>query len=177
MLGRVELPEKIYPGMVKVGFGDVGIFDKRKSRAIWEVCGEVRFKGKADIGHGSKICVGENAALTIGKNFNITAESSIVCFKAINLGNDCLIAWNVMIIDTDFHRMYCSNELMNPDKPISIGDRVWIGMNTKILKGALISNDSVVAAGALVNRQFDRKNVLLAGVPAKVVKESVTWEV
>jgi maltose O-acetyltransferase len=55
-------------------------------------------------------------------------------------------------------------------KPISIGDRVWIGANVVILPGVRIGSDSVVAAGAVVRSDIP-SGVLAAGVPATVVRE------
>ena len=64
--------------MISIGYGEVGIFDMKRSRSIWQVYGEVVFKGKANIGHGSKISVDKNGTLELGNNFKTTAESAIV---------------------------------------------------------------------------------------------------
>ena len=87
LYGKVELPEKVERAMVKIGFGDVGHYDRKRSRGIWQVSGTVSFGGKASIGHGSKLSVRGN--LCFGADFNMTAESTIVCAKEIRFGNDC----------------------------------------------------------------------------------------
>lgn len=71
--------------MIKIGFGNVGIFDKKRSRGILAIYGHIRFYGRANIGHGSKINVGKEGLLDLGANFVITAETSIICYKRINL--------------------------------------------------------------------------------------------
>ncbi|MCW3107254.1 MAG: hypothetical protein JWQ09_1760, partial [Segetibacter sp.] len=48
--GKVLLEEPSYYGKIKIGYGDVGIFDKKLSRSIWQVSGIVKFKGSAIIG-------------------------------------------------------------------------------------------------------------------------------
>ena len=58
--------------------------------------------------------------------------------------------------------------------PIVIGDHVWIGVNATILKGVRIGSGAVIAAGAVVVRDV-APNSLVGGVPARVLKENVTW--
>ena len=43
------------------------------------------------------------------------------------------------------------------------------------LKCAIIPNDCVVGTGAVVTKKFDKSNCVIAGVPAKVVKENISW--
>ena len=53
---------------------------------------------------------------------------------------------------------------------VKIADDVWIGNNVTILKGTEIGEHSVVAAGAVVSGKFP-SNVVLGGVPAKVIRK------
>ena len=102
--GKVELPDKVETAMVKIGFGDVGHYDRKRSRSIWQVSGTVSFGGKASIGHGSKLSV--RGDLKLGAGFNMTAESTIVCAKDIRFGDDCLLSWDILVMDTDEHPLY-----------------------------------------------------------------------
>ena len=52
---------------------------------------------------------------------------------------------------------------------------MWICANSTILKGALISDNSVVGAGTIVSKKFEHRNVLIAG-KNKIVKENVNWK-
>ena len=52
---------------------------------------------------------------------------------------------------------------------------MWLGRGVFILKGSEIGEDCVVGAASVVNRKIRLSNVIIAGVPAKVVKESVDW--
>jgi serine acetyltransferase len=56
------------------------------------------------------------------------------------------------------------------DDPIIIGDNCWLGAGCTILSGVRLGNHVVVAAGAVVTKSFDIDNVILGGVPARVVK-------
>ena len=106
--GKVTLPEEVETAMVKIGFGDVGHYDRKRSRTIWQVSGTVGFGGKASIGHGSKISV--RGDLHLGADFNMTAESTIVCAKEIRFGRDCLLSWDILVMDTDEHPIFQRRE-------------------------------------------------------------------
>jgi acetyltransferase-like isoleucine patch superfamily enzyme len=172
--GQIIFDCPVRPGMVRIGYGDVGIFDKKLSRSIWQVSGTVTFKGSADIGHGSKLSVGGN--LVLGDGFKITAESSIVASKKIEFGENCLLSWDVLIMDTDFHIVKDKSEnILNPPTPITIGNKVWIGCRCTILKGADIPDNSVIGANSLVSKKLDKENATYGGQPARILREEITW--
>ena len=173
--GKVVLPEKVERAMVRIGFGDVGHYDRIRSRSIWQVSGTVSFGGKASIGHGSKLSVRGN--LKFGADFFMTAESTIVCAKEITFGNECLLSWDVLVMDTDEHPLYNKeNERINPDKPIVVGDHVWIGCKCVLLKGAEVPNDTVLAAGTLLKSAFAGEQQVIGGNPPSILKREVHWE-
>ncbi len=175
--GKILIIGPIRPGLIQLGYGNIGIFDNKKSRSIWEVSGTVIFKGRANIGHGSKISVGKNGELILGENFIITAESSLVASKKIEFGNNCLLSWDILIMDTDSHIIKDNTgSIINYPKQITIGDNVWIGCRCLILKGAQIPDNCVIGADSIVNRLLENRNSLYAGSPVKLMKESITWE-
>ncbi|WP_303011252.1 hypothetical protein [uncultured Bacteroides sp.] len=97
--------------------------------------------------------------------------------KRIILGDNCLFSTNVIFRTGDSHSILDAKtgERINPAKSIIIGDRVWFGNNTTVLKGAIIANDSIVATGAIVTKHFSDSNLILAGNPAEVVKKGIKW--
>ena len=174
--GKIILPKKVHIRMIQIGFEGVGIFDAKYSRSIWQVSGTVIFNGTAAIGHGSKISVGKDAVLTIGNHFCITAESSIVCQKEITFGDDVLISWENLFIDTDFHHVKQNGNAINPPEKIIIGNHVWIGCRCTILKGSTIPSNSILGARSLVNKAVgNTERAIIAGSPAKVLKSDVDW--
>ena len=167
----------IKPGMIRIGFGDVGIFDNIFSRTILQLDGKIIFYGKSSIGHGSRISVGGNGILEIGENFTITAETSIICHKKIKFGNNVLISWENLFMDTDFHKIKSiENNIINEPKEIFVGNNVWIGCRNTILKGSQILNNCVIGSNSLINKKFDKNNILIAGNPVKILKENIVWE-
>lgn len=177
MKGRIEIDAPLRTGMIQIGYEGVTIFDNKKSRSIWDVAGTVVFKGRCLIGHGSKISVMEGGRLIAGSNLIITAESSVICATEVSIGRDCVLSWDILIMDTDFHTIRNTDgNVINEPRPIAIGDRVWIGCRCLILKGASIPSGSVVGAGATIAGVLHQENGLYLGAPGKISKENIRWE-
>lgn len=172
--GNIELTSYAMAS-VKIGYGGVSIFDENRSRSIWQVNGTVKFRGKAAFGHGSKISV--DGILEVGDNFEITAESAIICHERIVFGDDVLISWDTLIMDCDFHKIYDErDQVINENSPVIIGNKVWIGCRCLILKGVSIPDGAVIAASSTVNKTIDNPSSIIAGSPAKTVKENISWK-
>jgi len=79
-------------------------------------------------------------------------------------------------MDSDFHKIVDNEEeIINPDKVIIIGEKVWIGCCSIILKGARIANESVIAANTLVSKNISQKPGVYAGNPAELKRENISW--
>lgn len=167
--------EEIRRGMITIGYAHVSINDVNEY-SLWNVEGTVVFKGRAGFGAGTKIAVGKDATLTFGNNFLITARSEIACFKEITFGDNDLLSWDILVMDTDAHPIYNNkNERINKDKPIKIGNHVWIGCRSIILKGTQIPDNCVIGVSTLVHRRFNETNSLIVGNPALIVKKDIVW--
>ena len=108
----------------------------------------------------------------------------IVSYEKVSIGCDCQIASSTMISDTDFHPVDPEIRIRQVrgekfpfssvgKKTIKIGNNVWIGWNSTILKGVEIGDNSIVAAGSVVLAGNYPAGVLLAGNPAKIIKNYV----
>lgn len=172
--GKVTLPENAETGSIRIGFGDVGHYDRKRSRTIWQVSGEVDFKGKTFIGHGSKISV--RGHLELGDKFNITAESTIVCAKEIRFGDNCLLSWDVLVMDTDEHPIFNKEgKRINEDRPIMVGNHVWIGCKCLLLKGAELPDNTILAAGTQLRTAFQGEEQIIGGNPPSILKREIRW--
>ncbi|WP_394758875.1 acyltransferase [Flavobacterium sp.] len=176
MEGTIILNCPIKYNLVNFGFGEIGIFDEKRSRSIWQVSGKVVFNGKALFGHGTKISVDIKGILNVGSNFKVTAETAIICHNKIEFGENCLLSWDILIMDTDSHSVIDSNGNKNTMlKPIYIGNHVWIGCRTTILKGCVIPDDCVIGANSVLNSKYEISNAIYAGSPAKLMKQNINW--
>lgn len=87
----------------------------------------------------------------------------------IYLGNDVYIAPNVGLITANHDPMRPSAHL--DGQPIHIGDACWIGMNAIVLPGVTLAAHTIVGAGSIVTRSFPQGGVIIAGNPARVIRE------
>lgn len=128
-------------------------------------------KGKISIGSYSSVYFGNNISVT--KNLYVR----VVEATTLKIGNDCLIASDVIIRTCDGHPIYDINTTLriNKGKNIIINDHVWIGDQAVILKGVTIGTGSIIAMRSIVTKNVDEK-VIVAGIPAKVVRRNCTWE-
>jgi len=176
--GEVFIDGSIITGMILFGFGNVAIFDQKRQKAIWNVSGKITFNGKAILGHGTKISVEQTGEIYFGENFKITAETSIVSLKKIEFGKNCLISWDILIMDDDFHSLFNKEDGKNfpRSKPVYIGDNVWIGCRTTVLKGSYIPEHCIIGSNSVVNKKLEESNCVYAGNPLKIMKKNVDWE-
>jgi acetyltransferase-like isoleucine patch superfamily enzyme len=172
--GRVVVRGPVRTGSVLLGFGSVGAFDYRRSRSVWQVDGEVVFDGPARLGNGFKLSVA--GRVTFGAGFVLSAESQIVCQESITFGPGCLVSWDVLIIDSDFHPIRADDGSVSTLRaPVVLGERVWVGARACVLKGVSLASEVIVAAGAVVSRSEPASNVLIGGNPAQVLRRGVSW--
>lgn len=128
-----------------------------------------------------------NGIIEIGTYTHIGPGTKILCVNSVKIGNYTTIAPNVKIIDNNNHPINPLDRkimsvvppgakekswLYSENKPIFIGDLVWIGENSYILKGVTIGDNSIVAANSVVTKNVPA-NSMVAGNPAKVVKENI----
>ena len=128
--------------------------------------------GRVIVGLNSAITIEENAILSIGHNTYIGAKFHIRTGRNIKIGNNVAIAWNVTIMDSDFHNFYVNGVNKNIAKDIVIKDNAWIGNNVIILKGVTIGENAIIGAGSVVTKDVP-SNTAVAGNPAKIIKENV----
>lgn len=126
------------------------------------------------LGSGVHVVVAPEAEVHIGGGTYITANSQMFCQQSIEIGSGCAIAWEVLIMDTDFHWLSVGGEARPYTLPVRIGNHVWIGAGATILKGVTIGDGAVVGAGSVVTKAVPA-GTLVAGVPARVVRYNVDW--
>ena len=131
---------------------------------------------------GAFFVMSESAIIEIGNNVGVSS-SCIWANERITIGNDVNIGGDCIIMDNDAHphdyhfrRISYEQSVgtteyrkMIPSKPIVIGDDVWIGARSVILKGVKIGPRSIIAAGSVVVKSIPA-DCLAGGNPCKVIK-------
>ena len=110
-----------------------------------------------------------NGKLNIGEKVFFNHNCSITCAENITIGNNCMFANNLVIIDHDHEigKNGGTGELVS--EPIIIEDQVWCGANVTITKGVHIGTGAVIAANAVEVSDVEA-HTIVAGVPAKRIK-------
>ena len=176
--GSIQIEGDAHFGMIRIGFHKVPVCNVNDRTAIIVGKGaSLCFLGAAHIGNGSKLHVAENASLSLGDEFAISASSAINCYKSIKFGRDIQFSWNCLVMDSDTHSIFDQQgTIMNAPESIEFGDKVWVGCNCTILKGARIPSNCVIGANSVVTGHCFQKNTIIASNPAKTLKEIGSWE-
>lgn len=87
----------------------------------------------------------------------------------IEIGSGTFIAPNVGIITSNhkLDNLSCHEEAKN----VIIKKDCWIGMNSMILPGVILGNHTIVGAGSIVTKSFEEGNCIIAGNPAKKIRD------
>ncbi|WP_149303786.1 sugar O-acetyltransferase [Pareuzebyella sediminis] len=107
--------------------------------------------------------------IRLGKEVFINHDCTFLDLGGITIEDEVLIGPKVKLI-TESHPLKPSERKSLIVKPILIKKNVWIGAGATILPGVTVGVNSVVAANALVSKDVP-ENTVVAGIPAKVVKE------
>ncbi len=115
----------------------------------------------------------KNATIRIGSDGGFSGVT-IVAAKAILIGDRVSCGVNVCIYDNDFHPLNAHLRTVNNESeiaalPVTIGNDIWIGANSLILKGVIIGDRSIVGAGSVVTTDIPADSIY-AGNPARFIK-------
>lgn len=120
----------------------------------------------------------DNNLIEIGRKSSMEGQSQLaVCEStSILIGEDCMFSNQVNFSTTDSHAIEdLEGNRINPAKDIEIGNHVWIGQKTLVLKGSSIADNCIVGAYSLLNKKLTETNSIYAGHPAHKVKEGINW--
>jgi len=136
---------------------------------------------RVQIGHNVtvsslKIYCGNNGVCILKDDSTIETAQINVSNGRVDIGRDCMIAKGVRIRNNDNHHIFDlgSGKRINYSKNVLVGDCVWLGEESVLLPGAEIDVGSIVAERAVTSSCFP-DHVILAGVPAKVIRENIIW--
>src|SRR5699024_86665 len=125
---------------------------------------------------GSNHSIEDNFHCDLGYNIHVGDEfyagynCVILDMGEVRIGDNCMLGPNVGIYTAGHSIEPLDRNKSGYTIPIKIGNDVWVGGNCVILAGVTIGDNSVVAAGSIVTKDVP-KNTVVAGNPAKIIKE------
>ena len=163
--------------LISIGFGDIGIFDKKYERTILQIAGTIIVGNRVTLGPGSRLCVLKEGTLYFSGRFHNSARLSVVCGNRIYLGDYVIASWDVLLIDDDFHSYIDTNTGKKNliTGKITIGNNVWLCARSVILKNSVIPNDSIVSAGTIVNSRFEQNGIIISSPKSAIIKSDVKF--
>lgn len=157
-------------------FNDYKIrFSKKEMNVKLEQDAQMQVLGNFSFYYGGDLLIKKGAKLILHSGY-ANRNVEIRCENRVEIGKNITIARGVTIQDSDFHTIYDkNNNCTNASAPIYIGNNVWIGVNATILKGVTIGDGAIIASGAVVTKDVPA-NSIVAGNPAKIIKENISWK-
>lgn len=184
-MGEKSEKEKMLAGELYLAFGEE-LFNERqyakKQCRTFNAATEEQMPERTALLDGLLGSCGKNAFIEppfrcdygynihVGDNFYANYDLIILDVCEVRIGHNCFIAPRVSIF-TAGHPLDAETRISGLEfgKPITIGDNVWIGGHAVINPGVTIGNNVVIAAGAVVTKDVP-DDVVVAGVPAKVIR-------
>lgn len=124
----------------------------------------LRYGAYIEIVNGGKLVIGQGAA-----NVGLT----IMCAKEVIIGNGVRIGRNVSIRDWNGLHVIIDHHYRN-HAPVHIENHVWLCSGCTIMPGVTVGEGSVVAANSTVTKDVPPRS-LVAGSPARIIKENIEW--
>lgn len=143
----------------------------------------VTFGGSASIvelgtgvSYGGAIVVHNGAAVRIGEGSTFGRVELIADAADIDIGADCMFSYGIELRTTDAHPLFDvrTGRRINPRRPITVEDYVWVGKQVTVMKGVRLGTCSAVALRSVVTVDVPSLCVV-AGVPARVVRRGTIW--
>ena len=165
-------------GLVKLGFLHTDLICWREGRIYLNIDGTIEINGWIQFGVGTKLIVDKGASLSFGENTCIGSNSRIICREKITIGPRFRTAWDVQIMDTNFHYVkdISTGKVNKRTAPIVLGANNWIGNRSSVMKGTHTNNYFILASNSMVNRDYTQTVPpfsLMVGSPAKLLRGNV----
>ena len=146
------------------------IIGDKNSFNIGKNCSFNNFTIRSD-GNRNKIKIGNNVTWGGG-------VLNAIDHTQIKVGSECMFSYGIDIMSSDGHPIFLEGKKIryNKSKNIEIGEHVWIGMKSQILKGVTIPDNCVIGASSLVNKPFHEENCIIGGHPAEIIRHKIYWK-
>lgn len=143
--------------------------------------GPIRTEGRPNVQFGRSCRLGrdvffetvDGAEITVGDRVRINAGTYLVAYAGISIGNDCLIGEYASLRDANHgtHGQEPIREQPHDAKEIAIGENVWIGRGSAVLRGVRIGDGAVIGANSTVTGDVAART-LAVGSPARSIRRT-----
>ena len=122
--------------------------------------------------NGAKLRVRCGATLEIGSRFGMSNGCVVTAYEHVTIGDDVMLGPNVLIYDQDHDYRAPGGVAAKQYKtaPVRIGNNVWIGANSVILRGTVIGENSVVGAGCVLKGEYPPNSLILQKRETEVIE-------
>ncbi len=173
--GDISLESAPRTFMVRIGSGGSDGVIAGKGYLSCSKGAAIVFEGKAHFSPGISIRVDRGCA-RFGERFSANKNCFISCTEGVTFGADTMMGFRVSVRDSDGHQIISNGTARLGLEPVTVGDHVWLCSHTHVLKGCQIPNDCILGYGSIATGTFTQPHCLIAGHPAKVIREDVSWE-
>jgi serine acetyltransferase len=134
---------------------------------------EMTVNGRVSLFYNATIEVHDGGVFSMGQT-SVNSGAVIICAHKTTIGDGCLIARHAMISDSDHHRTFDDEgNITNYPKEVIIGDNVWLGIKSTVMRGSRIKSGSVVGANSLVMGKI-KEHTLMMNEPAREFSK-INW--
>ena len=170
--GKVIIDSPIIrTGMVRMGHL-VNTCNPNNGISIDNRGGTIIFKGRAIFANDSYLMICEDGVLTLGAN--IDCNCKIKCAQSIDIGDETWIAYDSMIMDSDWHALtdMATGKLLKKTLPVKIGKHNFISYKCIVTKGAVTPDNATFMPQSLINKVYEEGEYpLFGGNPCELVDE------
>lgn len=160
---------------LRIGMNPEG-FVSRNEKTYLNIQGKLKIKDSWSIGRGCRIYIAKDGVMEIGKGGYVNSFTNFMIGDRLKIGDNCIISWNCQFLNEDTHEIHYEGK-KSKNREILIGNNVWIGNNVSIYAGTVIADNCVVASDTVVKSSYNQSHLLIGGIPSKILKENVTWNI
>lgn len=127
-----------------------------------------------ELSYGATVEILRDARIDSGY-FTMNSFSTMIAPKEIKIGEDVMIARNVIVFDSDFHSMKVKRKNVEFSKAVKIGNHVWLCADSIILKGVTIGDNSIVSANSVITDNIIENVMVGNAKDIRVLRDNVEW--
>ena len=163
----------------EISIGDFSMF-RNVSFYIRGNNNKIQIKNNVHFSTDGSIWIEDDECMVVIAEYSTFEDVHIAATEpksSIVIGKDCMFANGIDVRTGDSHSIIdsVSKKRINRAQNVIIGNHVWVASHVSILKGATLPDNSVVATRSVVTKSFSEENILIGGIPARILKSNIDW--